>query len=127
MEKGQPGGFISNSETTKVPRILYKTIESIINPPPSQQTEAFPLICEQFLFFFTNEINEINLQISHVTGDPSPHCNPSVLLNNSEALSLRTLKRTQLKLKPMLCPLDDMAAIFLKEFLTVLVPLFYLL
>ena len=46
--------YFSNIISTNLhnPRILCKTIKSVINPPPSQQTEATPLICEQILSFF---------------------------------------------------------------------------
>ncbi len=53
------------------------------------------MICEQYLSF-TNKINEIKLQIGHVTSDPFSTLDASALLNNFQALSLCTLERTQL-------------------------------
>ncbi len=62
-------------------RNLSKTIVSVINPPP-RQTEAPPVMCEEFLAFFITKINKIKQQIGHTTNDlNSQTCNPPAVLS----------------------------------------------
>ncbi|XP_029912581.1 uncharacterized protein LOC115362682 [Myripristis murdjan] len=74
------------------PRILFKTVNSIIGPPPNQPVEPTAEKCERFLNHFISKINNIRQNFHSISRQPdSDSCPPSTLTQFSQ-ISLSTLE-----------------------------------
>lgn len=76
------------------PRVLFQTINSVLNPPPSQHLEAFTELCEQFL----------------------PICDqPSAIISNFKQISLLELEVLTSHLSSSTCHLDTIPPRLIEE------------
>ena len=60
--------IVSNSHN---PRVLFKTIDSVLNAPQSVCLEASPELCNNFLHFFLDKVINTRATISAPASDPS--------------------------------------------------------
>uniref|UniRef100_A0A667WJC6 Reverse transcriptase domain-containing protein n=1 Tax=Myripristis murdjan TaxID=586833 RepID=A0A667WJC6_9TELE len=99
------------------PRILFKTVNSIIGPPPNQPVEPTAEKCERFLNHFISKINNIRQNFHSISRQPdSDSCPPSTLTQFSQ-ISLSTLEHTVTGSKSSTCLSDCIPTWFLKAVL----------
>lgn len=87
-------------------RVLFNTINSVINPPPTTHLQGSSATCENFLSFFVDKVATIRSQISPPAYDPSVPPYSSFVLNHLEPVSPSTLAEVVSHLKPSMCHLD---------------------
>ena len=101
------------------PRILFKTVNSVVGPPPSQPVESSPDKCQEFLNHFINKIVEIwqnfNTDFREMVVDSCPLST----LTHFSKISLSTIKRTIALSKSSTCLLDSIATWFSALYLLV--------
>ena len=97
------------------PRVLFKAINAVVGPSPSQPIEARWRICKQFLHHFINKIDDIRLHISPETRNLHLCSDPSASLSHFNLISLSDLKETINHLNSSTCLLDTIPTRLLKE------------
>ena len=112
--------YFSNliSNNSHNPRILFKTINSVIHPAPSTNMDSSVSKCSEFLTFFINKVNNIRQSIPPATRDllaPSI-CNST--LDSFLPITLPTLNKIISNMKPATCQLDIAPSPLLKEVAT---------
>lgn len=108
------------STSSNRPRVLFSTINSVINPSTSSPLDASTATCEEFLKFFVDKIVSVRGKITANTNVADNRLNsasvhPTVVLNNFEPVSLSLLSEIVQKLKATTCPSDIVPAKVLKE------------
>lgn len=97
------------------PRVLFKVLDSLTNPPPSYFSDASQDTCEKFLTHFLNKVKKIRHQITHpeypVLLSREALCN----FSSFEPVSLSFLSDILAHMKPATCSLDFIPSRFLKE------------
>ena len=116
--------YFSNLITTHSnnPRIMFQAIQSVINPSPSQQIEATPEKCEEFLQHFLGKIEGIRQQLSSGPSVPGECPLPPFQLTSFNPITLTALLETVSHMKTSSCPLDIIPTAFLKENIMTVAP-----
>ncbi len=110
------------SITRHNPTILFKTINYIIGPLPSQPVKYTPDNCNTFLNYVYNKIMEIRQQFDTDFRDHDvDSCPPSTFTHFNE-ISLSTLEHIFVLSKSSSCPSDCLPAWFLKAVLHTVSP-----
>ena len=108
--------IIANSSNR--PRVLFQTIDSVINPRPSVLPDASTATCEEFVTFFTDKVASVRQNIGNIVVSSDYVCAPpthSAVFEQFESISLSSLSKVVNGLKSTNCPLDVIPAKFLKE------------
>ena len=74
------------------PRVLFKTIVTVLNPPQPGCTEASPEMCNSFLHFFIDKVTTVRALISTPASDPSDPVPCSAVFDVFEPVSLKALE-----------------------------------
>lgn len=103
------------SQNANNPRILFKTIGAVLNPPQSTTIEFSIDICEKFLDFFNSKVSNIRANIlpSSLKFSISMYC--SALFSQFEPVSLTSLTKIVSQLKPSTSPTDPVPPHLFKE------------
>ena len=98
------------------PQILFGTINSIINPHVSPDADASTDICEKFLKFFTEKIENIRSQFNPSPSDITPGCSgATVIFNTFKQVSLEELREIVSHMKPTSSPHDVVPSHIIKD------------
>ncbi len=97
------------------PRIIFKTIDSILNVTQSTCLEASSEVCEKFLAYFVGKVENIRVHISPSLCDTSISHTCPVVLNQFEPVSFFTLSKIVTQLKPTGSPTDVIPPRLFKE------------
>ena len=103
-------------------REMFQTIQSVINPPPSQPIEASPEKCEEFLKHFLSKIEGIRLQLSPDPSVPIECPSPPSQLTSLTPITLPALLEIVTHMKTTSCSLDIIPTAFLKENIMTVAP-----
>ncbi len=104
------------------PRVLFNTINSVINPSNSIGPEISMEACENCMSFFVSKIENIRSQIPPLAGYPAASsCCPAVF-HRFELLQLSTLAKMVDQLKPSDSPLDVVPSRLIKQTFDVVGP-----
>ena len=82
------------------PRVLFKTIESVIGSPQPACTEESPEMCNNFLHFFIDKVATARALITTPASDPSDHVLCSAVFDLFEPVSLMALENVVAQIKP---------------------------
>ena len=96
-------------------RILFSTINSIVNPSACCTTNSSQIICQEFKDFFINKIDSISSNISHPIKNFSLATENLPVLNNFHPVSFPLLGRIIAGTKPTSCQLDKIPTKLLKQ------------
>src|SRR4029434_434386 len=103
-------------------RVLFSTIDSLINPAPKVDDSLFSTSkCEEFAAFFRDKITNIRKNIAQeipnvLFSDPLPPCCNS--MSFFALADIEMLSKIVSQLKPSTCPLDPLPTKFLRPSLT---------
>lgn len=89
------------------PRVLFKTIESVLNPPQQVCTEASPETCNSLLHFFYDKVATARALISTPASDTSGPAPCLAVFEKFEPLSLTALEDVVDQIKPSGSPCDS--------------------
>ena len=103
------------SKNVNKPRVLFRTIDQLLNPPQPTCLEASPEICEKFLSHFIDKVTTIRAQISPPASDPSIVVTCTSIFNHFNPLSLLELSELVNQLKISSCPTDVIPTHLFKE------------
>ena len=97
------------------PKVLFDTINTILNPTATANPDTSQTMCEQFLHFFIDKVANIRSSISpsHVNHPPPPA--PTTTMNQFKSLSLPCLADIVSHMKPTTCSSDILPSRLLKE------------
>ena len=99
-------------------RVLFSTIDSLINPAPKVDDSVFSTTkCEEFATYFTDKITNIRTSIAQektnvLPFDPLPPCCNSMSV--FALADIEILSKVVSQLKPSTCPLDPIPTTFFK-------------
>lgn len=99
------------------PKILFNTINSILNPAAAALASLAPTTetCEMFLNFFIEKIENIRSHISSSVSDPSMARCPISHLQQFQPVSSTQLSEVVSHMKPTHCPSDLIPPAFLRR------------
>uniref|UniRef100_A0A3B3HMF5 Reverse transcriptase domain-containing protein n=1 Tax=Oryzias latipes TaxID=8090 RepID=A0A3B3HMF5_ORYLA len=97
------------------PRVLFKMIDSVLNPPQAVSLEASTDLCNMFLQFFNNKVSNIRAGITLPSSDPSTCVLCPAVFREFEPASLQFLNELVSQSKPSGSPLDSIPPKFFKE------------
>ena len=97
------------------PRILFKTINSVIAPPPNQPDDPSPERCEEILNYFSDKISTIRQQFCTDGRKTPDECCPTSTLTHFSEITLSTLEHTVALSKSSTCSSDCIPTWFLKS------------
>ena len=97
------------------PRVLFKTINSVLNAPQTTGLEASPAVCEAFLNFFIEKVTSIRALISPPTNDPSVLVPAPAVFDTFLPVTLASLQEIIDKMKPSGSPNDAVPPRLFKE------------
>uniref|UniRef100_A0A669DR24 Reverse transcriptase domain-containing protein n=1 Tax=Oreochromis niloticus TaxID=8128 RepID=A0A669DR24_ORENI len=104
--------FSSNSHN---PRVLFKSIDSVLNAPQSGCLEASHKLSNDFMCFFIEKVATTRALISSTESDPSVLIPCSAVFNQFEPVSLSYLEDVVGHLRPSGSPNDPVPPQFFKE------------
>ncbi|XP_013859206.1 RNA-directed DNA polymerase from mobile element jockey [Austrofundulus limnaeus] len=99
------------------PRVLFSTVNSILNVPLSASFEASPDSCNNFAKFFVEKVETIRSSIPHSPVDTSPIVSVSETLTQFKPISLSLLNKVVGHMKPSGSPVDPIPPSLFKEVL----------
>lgn len=88
------------------PRVLFKTIESVLGSPQPACTEESPEMCNSFLQFFIDKVATARALITTPASDPSDPVPCSAVFDLFESVSLMALEDVVGQIKPSGSPCD---------------------
>lgn len=97
------------------PRVLFKTVNSVLNPNPSTSLEMTTETCEKFISFFNDKVAAIRATISPSVLFPTVATQCSAVFKRFEPVSSSELTGIVSKLKHSSCPTDPVPSRFFKE------------
>lgn len=97
------------------PRVLFKTIDSVLKPPQPVCLEADPVMCNDFLHFFIDKVATARAPITAPASDPSVSAPCLAGFDRFEPVTLSHLKDVVGRIKPSGSPCDAVPPHFLKE------------
>nr|XP_061839065.1 uncharacterized protein LOC133621161 isoform X1 [Nerophis lumbriciformis]XP_061839075.1 uncharacterized protein LOC133621161 isoform X1 [Nerophis lumbriciformis] len=99
------------------PRVLFKTINTVIDAPKSAGFDASFEFCENCLHFFTDKIVSTRASLSQPSYDPSVPLHFSSVFHQFEPVSFSFLSDTVSHMKPSGSPADALPPRLFKEVL----------
>ena len=99
------------------PRVLFKTIDSVLNGSQSVCLEASPETCNNFLHFFIDKVVTIRALIPPPASDPSDSVPCLAVFNDFEPVTLSLLEDVVGHIKPSGSPHDALPPRLFKEVL----------
>lgn len=93
--------ILNTSHKTKV---LFSTINAVLNPSQPTASDVSPHTCKIFLQFFVDKVTVIRTHIIPPSTDPSIPATCSVVFDQFELVSLSSLKDVTNRMKPSICP-----------------------
>ncbi len=103
------------SKNHHIPRVLFSTIDAVLNPAVDVFPDVSDLLCENFLSFFVEKTTRLRPQ-SLVTSHALPETTRcSSIWSRFDLISLQTCKDIIDHLKPTFCPCDSIPSHFLKQ------------
>lgn len=99
------------------PRMLFRTINAVVNPPVYNYLSETVNMCESFCHFFVQKVQKIRQNIRPATYDPAVHSNHSATFSQFSSVSFSFLHETVNQLKLSGSPCDVISPRFLKTFL----------
>ena len=109
------------SASSNRPRVLFSSINSVINPSSTAPTDISTTTSEKFLLHFIDKVKSVRQNIVVSSGisnadvdlsSPSEH---AAVLDSFEPVSFSFFSRVVQQMKPRNCPLDVVPAKVLKE------------
>lgn len=97
------------------PRVLFTTIDTVLNAPQPVCTETSPDMCNRFLNFFIDKVATARALISAPASNPSDFVPCTAMFEKFEPVSLLLLKDVVGHLKPSGSPCDTVPPYFFKE------------
>uniref|UniRef100_A0A3B3DJ46 Reverse transcriptase domain-containing protein n=1 Tax=Oryzias melastigma TaxID=30732 RepID=A0A3B3DJ46_ORYME len=97
------------------PRVLFRTIDSVLNVPQSVGHEASAKLCNDFLNFFIGKVEEIRANIQTPSTEPAEFVSPSAVFERFEPATLPFLEDVVSHMKPSGSPQDALSPLFVKE------------
>ena len=109
--------YLSNiiASNNQNPRVLFKTIDSVLNNPQPVCLEASPELCNNFLTFFIDKIVTTRSLISTPASDPSCVVPCMAVFKDFNPVTLSQLKELVNHIKPSGSPYDALPPHFFKE------------
>uniref|UniRef100_A0A3B3HT18 Reverse transcriptase domain-containing protein n=1 Tax=Oryzias latipes TaxID=8090 RepID=A0A3B3HT18_ORYLA len=104
------------------PRVLFKTINSVLNVPQPVSLENSTEVCEMFMTFFIDKIKNIRTLISPPSFSHSVSTSCSTVLHRFEHVSLSYLEKLISQMKPSGSPNDPVPPRLFKEVFPTLAP-----
>ena len=105
--------LISNNSHN--PKILFRSINSVIRPAPSPTLDMSPTKCEEFLKYFISKVEDIRMNISPSTRDLAVSLVCSSDLVCFQPITLPSLIEIVSSMTSATCPLDIIPTAFLKD------------
>ena len=116
--------IFQKSSQTYNSRVLFSTIDKLLNPCATSEPPASPQKCEELANYFSNKIISIRNNIPTSASDHlSPQSNRKNIMNNFNSITLEELKQIVSKIKPSYYMFDPIPATLFKNVLTVSHPL----
>lgn len=106
------------------PRVLFQTIDSVLNVPLTVCFDASYDVCEKFLHFFIDKVTTIRAQIPPSAYDPSIPVVCSAVFDKFEPVTLFGLQKIVGHMKPSGSPNDIIPPRLFKEVVSLQVHLF---
>ena len=103
------------SKNVDKPRVLFKTIEHLLNPPEPTCLETSSETCGKFLSYFVDKVTNIRAHISPPVSDPSIVVTCTSTFNHFNPVSLLELTDLVNQLKTSSCPSDVIPTHLFKE------------
>ena len=110
------------SNNTHNTRVLFRTINSVVHPPPTAIQDPSPVKCEEFLTFFSEKVETIRRNIPLSTRDLNISLGGPSTFTKFEPISLSFLTEIVSSLRSVSSPLDPIPAPLLKEVFNTLGP-----
>lgn len=109
--------FFSNliQENHSNPRVLFKVIDTVMNPPSFHFIDASQEMCEKFLIYFNNKVKEIRHQITPPTRILHASRDIQNYFSHFQPVSMTFLSQLISQMKSATCSLDFIPTKFLKE------------
>lgn len=104
--------ILSNSHK---PRVLFDTINLVLNAPQTTCMEASTTVCENFMHFFIDKVSSVRALISPPAYDPSVSVPCTAVFNQFEPVTLSFLQEVVGRLKPSGSPNDAVPPRLFKE------------
>uniref|UniRef100_A0A8C1UC21 Reverse transcriptase domain-containing protein n=1 Tax=Cyprinus carpio TaxID=7962 RepID=A0A8C1UC21_CYPCA len=105
------------------PRVMFNTINSVVNPHICSLTDASVSTCENFLHFFINKVESVRqLTTNSSVTDSVVAAAHSAVFEQFEPVSLSFFNEVVHKMKITNCPLDFVPTKLLKEVFTTVGP-----
>ncbi len=104
------------------PKILFNTINSVLNPISNLYPDPSPMACENFLKFFTEKIDDIRSCIVPSSLELPQSTSISTYLSEFTSVSHSYLVQIIHKMKPTFCSLDVVPPCLLLETLDAITP-----
>ena len=110
------------SNNTHNTRVLFRTINSVVHPPPTAIQDPSPVKCEEFLTFFSEKVETIRRNIPLSTRDLNISLGGPSTFTKFEPISLSFLTEIVSSLRSVSSPLDPIPAPLLKGVFNTLGP-----
>ncbi len=104
------------------PRVLFNTLNSVINPLAPDCLDASLQTCENFLKYFIEKIEDTRSSIQLPDYNPSAPSTCSAVFNQFEPVSFETLGEIVDHLKPTVCHQDIIPTCIFKHTFSVIGP-----
>lgn len=111
--------IVSNSNN---PRVLFETLNNVLNAPQAACLEASDELCEGFLHFFLSKIESTRALICPPLSDPSIPVTPSAVFDQFNPVSLPFLEKIVGQMKPSGSQKDPLPPRFFKEVFPTVAP-----
>lgn len=99
------------------PRVLFNTIDSVINPHPTILSDVSAATFEVFATFFNNKVSSVGQNMCNMVMQLDITCaspEPITVFDQFDSVSLSSLANIVRSMKPTNCPLDVIPARLLK-------------
>ncbi len=117
--------YLSNiiTRNSHQPRVLFNTINTVLNPCSTVLADASISTCESFLHFFVDKVTTVR-QLARSTSNAdlstAPAC--SAVFDQFEPVSISALKKAVLQMNPTNCPSDIIPTKLLVEVFNIVRP-----
>ena len=103
------------SKNVDKPRVLFKTIDQLLNPPQPTCLEPSSEACEKFRCYFIDKVTTIRANISPPVSDASMAVICTTVFSHFNPVSFSELSETVVHLKSSSCPTDALPTHLFKE------------
>jgi len=117
--------FLSNlvSSNSHKPQLLFKMLNSLLNPCDCADVEASTELCDKFLLFFHEKVCAVRSSLTPYVSEPQILCPSAAVFDHFETVSLSYLTKVVQQMKPSNCPLDIIPSRLFKEVFPTIGPL----